>query len=285
MDLRKYNLTFDQIQPLIGQGCYQPYIFSDNFMSGVCYSWVTGELIQAMDRSNDIAYQWQAPTAPLKQINHYITKQNWELFVDCNKRLRAMYDSWIDHTLSTLEYPSNYSVIDTAANAGYFLYRFKEKGAGKCIGYDLLDLSDVYSTLNKITGFNVEFFNKSYDMITHKIPDSPSADIVISSAIMCHLSDPLHYLAFLGSITTKALLFFSTVDDTDTYQIIYNGAKKYYPDIPFPNCFDANTRISKGLLLFGLKELGFKEVIEIPYSNSWIPFENYKNFKTIIAIR
>jgi SAM-dependent methyltransferase len=254
-------------------------------MSGICYSWVTGESILAMDRTNDIAYQWQDEYFQLRKIKHYITDQNWELFADCNKRLSTMYDSWIDYTLSVLSFTSDYSVIDTAANAGYFLYRFKEKGAGKCIGYDKSDFSDVYSTLNQITGHNVEFYNKPYDMVTHKISDALSADIVISSAIMCHLSDPLNYLSFLGSITKKALLFFSTVDQTDTYQITFDGVKHYYPDVPFPNCFDVNTRISKGLLMFGLKELGFKEILEIPYSNAWIPFENYKNYKTIIAIK
>ncbi|MDD1700435.1 MAG: hypothetical protein LUQ04_06535 [Methanoregula sp.] len=285
MNLKKYRPSSSQIQSLIGDGCYQPFIFSDEFISGIGYSWVTGELIIAMDKANDIAYRWQAPNMPLKRIKNYITDENWELFVDCNTRLRNMYDSWINHTLNALDFPLDYSVVDTASNAGYFLYKFKEKEAGTCIGYDLLDFSNVFSTLNTLTGYNVKFFNKSYDMTSHTIPDSSPADIVISCAIMCHLSDPLNYLAFLGSITKKALLLFTSVDDTDTFQIIYDGAKAFYPDARFPNCFDANTRISKGVLLFGLKELGFSEIIELPYSDLWIPLETYKKFKTIVALK
>jgi len=285
MNLKKYNPSPMQIRSLIGDGCYQPFTFTDKFISGIAYSWITGELIIAMDKANDIAYQWQAPNLPLKEINNYITEKNWELFVECNIRLQNMYDSWIDYTLKAVDYPLDYSVIDTASNAGYFLYKFKEKGAGKCIGYDLLDFSEVFNTLNHLTGFDVEFFNKSYNMNNHTIADCPSADIVISSAIMCHLSDPLNYLTFLGSITKKALLLFTSVDDTDTYQIIYDGAKVFYPDARFPNCFDANTHISKGVLMFGLKELGFSEIIELPYSDSWIPWENYKKFKTIVALK
>jgi hypothetical protein len=238
-----------------------------------------------MDKTNDIAYQWKAPNTPLKQVNNYITEKNWELFAECNKRLRYMYDFWIDYTLNVLDNPSHYSVVDSASNAGYFLYKFKEKGAGKCIGYDLLDFSVVFSILNRLTGYDVKFFNKSYDMASHTIPGSSPADIVISSAIMCHLSDPLNYLAFLGSITKKALLLFTSVDDNDTFQIIYDGAKTIYPDAPFPYCFDANTRISKGILTFGLKELGFSEIIELPYQEGWIPYVLHKKHKVIVAIR
>jgi hypothetical protein len=122
-------------------------------------------------------------------------------------------------------------------------------------------------------------------MRTHTIPNAASADIVISSAIMCHLSDPLEYLTFLASITKKALLLFTSIDEADTYHIIYDGAKTFFPDSRFPYCFDTNTHISKGLLLFGLKDLGFSRIIEIPYANSWIPIENYQKFKTIVAIK
>ncbi len=285
MDLRKYNPTVQQIQSLIGEGCYQPFIFSDNLMSGICYSWITGDLIIAMDKANDIAYRWVAPNHPLQQVNGYITDERWEIFTDCNRRQQNMYASWIDCVLNLLDNPSGYSVIDTAANAGWFLYQFKDRSAGRCIGYDLLNFSHVYDTINFLTGYNVSFFNKSYDMRTHEIPDSASADIVISSAIMCHLSDPLDYLTFLASITKKALLLFTSIDETDEYRIIYDGAKKFFPDSRFPNCFDENTHISKGLLLFGLNELGFSRIIEIPHVNSWIPIENYRKFKTIVAIK
>jgi hypothetical protein len=285
MDLRKYRPNSHQIQSLLGNGCYQPFIFSDFFLSGCCYSWVTGDLIFAMDKGNDIAYQWQSAHVPLKPLKNYITQENWELFVDCNNRLRDMYDSWIEFTLRKINQPSNYSVIDTASNAGYFLYKFKERCAGRCIGYDLQNFSIYYDTLNKLTGFDVEFYQNPYNMFTHSINNSPSADIIVSSAIMCHLSDPLHYLAFLGSITKKALLLFTAVDDTENYQITYDGAKKYYPELLFPNCFDEMTHISKGILTFGLKELGFTDIIEIPYSDSWIPYNNFQKFKAILAVK
>jgi hypothetical protein len=285
MDLRKYNLSYTQIQSLLGDGCYQPFIFSNDFMAGICYSWLTGDLIIAMDRTNDIAYQWTAPNNPLKPIKGYINNKNWNLFVDCNRRLGKMYDDWINYTLKMIDNSSDFSVIDTAANAGYFLYRFKENGAGKCVGYDLLNFSKEYNILNLLTGFDVEFIHRPYDMGAHTIRDSHSADIVISSAIMCHLSDPLHYLKFLATITKKVLVLFTSVDDTETYHIIYDGAKKFNPDAQFPNCFDQNTRISKGLLFFGLREAGFLKIIEIPYKDTWIPFANYKQFKTVIAVK
>lgn len=42
---------------------------------------------------------------------------------------------------------------------------------------------------------------------------------------MCHLSDPMYYLDFLGSVTRKALLLFSSVvDDDEQFKIVYEGA-------------------------------------------------------------
>jgi hypothetical protein len=285
MDLRRYSPTSKQIQSLVGEGCYQPFIFSDDFISGIGYSWLTGEMIIAMDRKNDIAYQWRAPNTPLIPIHGYITEEKWRLFSEYNAKIRKMYDSWIDHTLTALGNPLNYSVIDTAANAGYFLYHFKERGAGRCLGYDLQDLTAAYATLNSLIHTDVQFVSQHYSMETHTIPGCPASDVVISSAIMCHLSDPLNYLTFLGSITKKALLLFTTVDNKDNYQIIYHGAKKYYPDARFPNCFDQNTEISKGLLMFGLEELGFSDILEIPNSDCGIKIVTDSNLRTFLAVR
>jgi hypothetical protein len=285
MDLREYHPTLSQINSLIGDGCYQPFIFSDDFISGIGYCWLTGEMIIAMDRATDSAYQWKAPQIPLIPVHGYITTDRWRLFLECNTKLRAMYDSWIDRTIAGLDSQMNYSVIDTAANAGYFLYRFKERGAGNCIGYDLLDFSSAYATLNNLMGSDVRFKDQSYSMATHTIPGCPSADVVISSAIMCHLSDPLNYLTFLGSITKKALLLFTTVDEKDSYQITFDGVKKFYPYAQFPYCFDQNTRITKGLLMFGLKELGFSDITEISNSDSGIRFVADNHLRTFLAIR
>jgi hypothetical protein len=155
MDLRKYHPSVQQIQSLIGEGCYQPFIFSDNFISGICYSWITGDLVIAMDKVHDIAYLWESPNHPLIKLNGYITEEKWGNFIDCNLRQCNMYTSWIDCVLNLLDNPSDYSVIDTAANAGWFLYQFKERGAGQCIGYDLLNFSQVYDTINLLTGYDV----------------------------------------------------------------------------------------------------------------------------------
>lgn len=286
MDLRKHHLTTQQIARF-GDGLYQPFLFSDTCCSGAGYTLLTGEPILAMDRSSGTAFRWTAPGKPLAIERLDVESASFAQFSELSARLANTYDSWIDSVCELLGDVRGVSVIDTAANAGYFLYRFLQRGAGTATGYDYLDLSHVYTLLNELTGLQVDFRNVPYDMREHRIEGAHKADIVISTAIMCHLSDPLYYLEFLGSVTRKALLLFSCIDDEDEFRIVYEGAKQYFPENPFPICFDKLTRISRSLLDFGLTEMGFQQIVELPRQDNWLP-ESWlqgSSFKALVALR
>lgn len=287
IDLRKLNLSPQQIAGF-GDGLYQPFVFSDACCSGAGYSWMTGEPILAMDRNTGTAYRWIGPGKPLTIEAFDPTSESYSRFSELSARLAAMYESWIESVCESLGDVRGLSVLDTAANAGYFLFRFLERGASTATGYDRLDLSHVYTLLNGLTGCRVDFRCVPYDMSNHTIRGAEKADIVISTAIMCHLSDPLYYLNFLGSLTRRALLLFSSFDDHDgRFRITFEGARQYYPESPFPICFDKLTCISRSLLDFGLKEMGFKQIVELPRQDSWIPdswFQGGK-FKAFVAMR
>lgn len=285
MDLRPYRLNEKQIAKIVGEGFYQPFILSNDIQTGVGYSWQTGEIILGMDKGRRLCYEWDGSNRPLKISGDRYTQEKWDLFVETNQRLRNMYDSWIASIYDVLKPIDEHTVVDVASNAGYFLYRLAEYGATNGVGYDLLDLKNVYEVLNETMGVNIQFRNQPYDMKTHTIPGIEKADIVISSAIMCHLSDPTYYLSFLGSITKKLLFLFSSIDDDPSYTIRFDGAKFYYPNNSFPICFDQMAHVSKGLIEFGLKDMGFKEIIELPYQNDWVTHHWYKDFKAIIAMR
>jgi SAM-dependent methyltransferase len=285
MDLRSFNLNEKQISKITGEGFYQPFILTDNIQTGIGYSWQTGDMTLGLDKGRRTCFQWDGSTNPLKISGDSYSDDKWNIFIEANQRLRNMYDSWISSIYSSLNSVDGCTVVDVASNAGYFLYRLAQYGAIDGTGYDLLDLKDMYQVFNEAMGLNMKFFNKPYDMNIHTIPGIEKADIVISSAIMCHLSDPTYYLSFLGSITKKLLFLFSTIDDDMSYTIRYEGAKFYYPNNPFPICFDQMTHVSKGIIEFALKDMGFKEIIELPYQEEWVSYNWYKNYKAIIAIK
>ena len=41
--------------------------------------------------------------------------------------------------------------------------------------------------------------------------------------------------------------------------------------MPFPFKFNDVTRLSRGLLYHGLEEMGFKNIVQIPWSEEWLP--------------
>ncbi len=266
MDLRKFKPSAKQVEECKKYLKYQPWIISDDCRTGAADDWINHSGIFIMERNN-------------------VTTTDWNRFSEVNERMRVMYISWINSICNLVGPLKDLTVIDTASNEGQFLYQFLGKGAKRCIGYDLNpEYGIIINLLNDITGMIAEFINKPYDMMTHKISQAEIGDLVISSAIMCHLSDPLYYLAFLGSITKKALFLFTAVDNAPVFRITYRGARKYY-DNAFPICFDAMTFVSRILIDFGLKELGFTRIIQLPYQEDWVPRVWNDNFQAIVALR
>lgn len=275
MDLREYNPDPALIAEVKDYMEYQPYILSDDFQVGIAHDWLYRSGTMKMDRSQ-------------------VSAKDWKAFSKANARLRAMYNDWIDMVWDVV-YPEtpNPTVLDMAGNAGFFLYRFLEKGASRCIGYDLNPkFGHTYKLLNQIIGVNAEFVHSPYNEMTHEIPGAEQADIVISSAIMCHLSDPTYLLAYLGSLTKKALLLFTAVDDSSALKITYSkpGAfdhMKNPPERRFPACFDNMTSISRPLLALGFEAVGFKQVIEIEHRRKWLPssYLNRHNLRAFLAIK
>ncbi|MBI4266917.1 MAG: DUF1698 domain-containing protein [Chloroflexi bacterium] len=267
MDLRRYNLTEKQILEARKYLNYQPFVISDNIQTGVAYGFLYGE------------------GNPMVMEKGEVTEDEWEKFTDANGRMRKMYDDWIDATAAAVGGLSGLSVADMGCNTGYFLYRFMEKGASKCVGYDRGNHADAFKFLNRITGDEVHFVHKAYNPLTHQARGYHKFDVVISSAVMCHLSDPLNYLSFLASHTKKALLLHTMVSDEDAYNVAYGKPNRYYKNDPFPICFDNHVTISHGLLLESLRLAGFSHVQEIEYCDAWLPWDWYHYQKTFIALK
>ncbi len=253
MDLRPFQLTREQVQQGAQLLDYQPFILSDDVQTGIGYDWVYG----AQDPGRYVARRDQ------------MSEETWRRFDAANAQLRSMYDQWIDVACSHAR--GGESVLDVACNSGYFLQRFAQKGYRDCTGYDRLDKAEAFAYLNRILGTNTRFIHRPYDSWTHQLPGCNPADVVIASAILLHLSDPLYFLHFLAGVTRKVLFLFTRVLHSSEYLLKYEEPNAYYKGDDFPICFDNNNSISTGLLHLSLKKLGFREVIELQANDHWIP--------------
>lgn len=275
MDLRKFRLSTDQIEQ--GKAClnYQPFVLDDDICTGVAYSWIS---------TSDGGRSQNVPDFVLDRRT--CDGRLWEHFWDANRRLAAMYDDFVD---AIVQHVPGGTLLDVACNNGYFLVRGMERGMSQCVGYDLADYSGSVAFLNSVVGTQVKFHNAGYDSWKHEIAGCEQYDVVVASNIMQHISDPLYFLNFLGSRAKKALFLFHGIGDTDDYLVYYSKPNRFYPanERPFPTGFDNNVGLSRGLLLEGLKQLGFTNISEIPRRHTWLSnsFLNLGNQRAFLCLR
>jgi 2-polyprenyl-3-methyl-5-hydroxy-6-metoxy-1,4-benzoquinol methylase len=210
---------------------------------------------------------------------------DWENFCDATQKQRNMYEDWINAICGFLPDLSGLTMVDVACNSGYFPASFSLRGAKEAHGYDMTDFSGSFDLLNAVTGSQAVFHHASYDSMGHSINGIGEHDIVIASAIMEHISDPLYFLSFVSSVCRKLLFLFMPVIDTGELAITFNETKsRHAPDAKFPACFDS-VKLSAPLIYKSLELCGFKKVVELYHRDSWIPMSFYKSRRVFIALR
>jgi hypothetical protein len=134
--------------------------------------------------------------------------------------------------------------------------------------------------LNEICGTSVQFAPWDYD---GSVVASKQYDLVLSIAVLVHLSEPLRHLAWLGSSARKALMIFTPAHNAGgshanavaagaapDYSIKFHTVNRYYVDAQFPFCFDVVT-LSEPLLRLALKMMGFSRIVEITAAHDTMP--------------
>jgi hypothetical protein len=239
----------------------------------VAHSWLYGEESGRLANSGD--FVWQKGTMPAEA---------WNRFADANARLRAMYEDWLDVIATT--YPGG-TLLDPACNNGYFLAGALQRGMKKATGYDRADYTGSVQFLNDIVGVNAKFVHRAYSPWTHRIDDCVPHDVAVASLILCHISDPLYYLAFLGKMAKEAIFLFTGMSLAPGYAIYYSKANKFYPKDEFPVCFDNDVGFSRELLYDSLSLMGFKNINVLPHDPKWLPLSWYNtgNQQAILATR
>jgi SAM-dependent methyltransferase len=251
MDLRR-NLgnTIESAKHLLN---YQPFILSDTVETGAGYSWIYGGDPRV--------------SPPLVLDKTQMSATDWSVAVDANARARKMYDDQLDEIAR--RFPGA-TLLDVACNNGYFPVGAELRGL-KGTGMDYGDYSKSVAFLNKTLKTSAKFVHAAYDSRSHTLPSLGNFDVTVMSAIVCHLPDPLNFLAAVAKITTKALLFWGQIVNSSALFVSLQPPHENLSDLrDFPHSFNDNTRISRGLFELSIKRLGFREIIEIAPREGWL---------------
>ena len=296
MDLRKYSGGRVDEKLLLSLWWYQPYIFSDDIVSGIAPTWFLPGCNKSIIKRSDCP----------KYFDRF-----WRL----SNQAAQMYRNWFDVLCDTSGINLNQaSLFEIACNTGYFLFLGRMRGIGYCVGIDKADLLLQRSILSDLTGIrDIDFREGRWLSESHSIEGLQSHetfDLVIATAFFQHVSDPLHLLRELSCRTRKALLLHTQIESYP--RILQVGARltqkayllnslmrrrqtremkityfaedhhKKWGDV-FPNNFD--TFVSKPLLLHSLKECGFRKIVEVPWSRDWPPRWWYRQFITLVCLK
>lgn len=260
MDLRHCQLTAQHRGVAAQILNYQPFIISDDIQTGAAYS-------QLYHRDPRVA----APLVFYKSE----WQDKWDTVTRATGWQRAMYDDFLRAIAE--RYPGG-TLLDVACNNGYFPVRAEMFGMGPSVG---MDTGGQYAAsmgfLNIVCGTHASFIHATYDPTTHSAPIKGRFDVVMASAIMCHLPDPTYFLAFLGSLAKEAVFLWEQQIDSDDLIVSYSPPHEslVHPDTPgtasFPHSFNDCTMISRGLYETAMKSMGFKNIHYLHWKPEWGP--------------
>ena len=272
MDLRPYSPSSLLINAAVATLNYQPFIITDDIQTGVAYSW-----LHSADPRDDRFHKFVFRRGR-------IAPEIWDRAADANGRLRAMYDDFVGEIAR--RFPGG-SLLDVGCNNGYYPVRAELLGMRGCAGMDRRPQHWAsIKLLNSITGTSVSFLNRAYSPDSRDAKAGKRFDVVVASAVMCHLPDPLNFRAFLGSVAKEAIFFWGQMLDTDDYLVAYNEPNRFaFTTRTFPFGFDDNTRISRGLFRKSMELMGFRRIVEIPYRENWLPADWYAPHRAWLCLR
>ncbi len=194
--------------------------------------------------------------------------------------LRRLYDGIVDEICMKFGDVSKMGFLDVGCNTGYFPQSFILRGAGESAGCDReKNFTETFDLLNGILGTRAVFINSFYNPKIRKITGVKQYDVVISMAVLCHLSEPLNHLYALGALAKKGLFIWTLVNNDQGYTVRYGEPMGDYKEDKFPLCFDTGVCVSEGLLRKSFELMEFKNVYEIPHSGSNLPSFGWREYR------
>jgi SAM-dependent methyltransferase len=311
MDLRPHKPTSAQIEratelACLGLLCYQPFIFSEGLQTGAGFEFEHSAEFSGLVYCADPPQRLRGR----KEVERFLIDPSRRgLFAESNQRLRVLYETFIGEIERRVGPIDRHTFADVGCCSGYFPLSFARRGSPLAVGFDRVDYSPTFELLNEILGTRARFVHRPYRAekfippgrlhwlraLRHELaswfaPRSLASvreqfDVVVSIAVLVHLSDPLQHLAYLGELARKAILVWTlTSDKEDELAIEYLSVNRYYPEDRFPYCFDV-MRISPGLLRKSLEQMGFTEIHEIRNRPEGMPDDWFSKHRGYLAIR
>lgn len=278
MDLRKYIKNKEQVETakqlaIRGLLNYQPWVFSDDFETGVGMEWMEGDF-SGLVYYPDIDQALLERSPELRRL--IIDPGKYTKFHEANCSLGQLYDGIVHDVCKYVGDVRQLSFLDVGCNTGYLPQSFALLGAKEATGCDREGhFAETFELLNSILGTNTIFQKAFYDPQSREIKELKEYDVVLSMAVLCHLSEPLNHMACLGSLAKKAVFVWTMVNEDEGYTVHFDEPQGHYEQDKFPLCFDNKVTISNKLLKKSLELLGFKHIYEIPSGDSNPPLFDY----------
>ena len=279
MDLRG-KLTdsdLEEVKTLILKNdlSYQPYIFSDSLEVGAGQRIQDGlEKYKGKNEGGRIYWE-NIPDDAKKKIQDKLVDDPIH-FRKCNVEYSEMNDYFVDSVIKVLGGDiSKYSFAEFGCNSGYFLHTLAERGAAKCIGYDVGPFEKVFEFFNRILNINNEFHFTDWDPSFHGTKGMPlsEVDIFWSSAVTCHVSDPIEHLTYLCDHSRVGVFLWIPKNHLKDNAITYGNPGELSQRFSWPFNLDKDVKLSVSLIKMILKESGFGDIRKIKcpdhFGDSW----------------
>ncbi len=217
-----------------------------------------------------------------------------KFLVQRNAQLSDLYGYFVEEALKILatNQVSIRNVTELGSNSCLFEFLFAARGIAGT-GVDIVDYSKAVDFLGK------ELYGESKSKVRFRhlrgnsdedIDDIPKSDLGWSYAVALHQANPLVHIAELSSISIAACFIMTTITKVEQAGgrgdliMQFLSSNSYY-QARFPQNFDV-VLMSRELIKFSLKEVGFDKIIEIPFPKIDDYFETWaKNHVAYLAIR
>lgn len=288
MDLRRFSPTDEQIDrarrlAFQEQLLYQPFIVSDDLEVGMGMEMISER--RGMVSTSVIPDDLVGSPAVAKWR---IAPEDKQVFSRDNQCVRQLYENMLTFIEDKLGGVSGHSFAEVGCCSGYFPINLSLRGAQDAVGYDRLDYAGAFGLLNELTGSTARFINRGYR--SGGIEGAEQVDVALSVAVLVHLADPLHHLAFLGSLARKAIFIWTntmgamdTENETDLI-LRYNKPNEYFYAGKFPHCFN-HVYITPALLRLSLEKIGFSEIHEFDLRPEGMSRERFRQHRGYLAVR